>query len=113
MEAALSRNPSRPRSPSPEAIARIAKDLAEAPDVPREERRWRDLFQLAVWISEQAYRGKPTILKPTTAHVVAHQLSLCHEKPTRDEVALMICNRGEANIVVRAYGCRPEELRSR
>ncbi|OCX12721.1 hypothetical protein QV13_24290 [Mesorhizobium hungaricum] len=116
----MSHNPRREPGLRPDEVARVAASLVRETPAPAENRRWRDLFELACWISERAAMSKRVILSPPTAHIVAHQLSKCHEKPTRDEVALMICRRGEggrcddpcyecrgkANIVVAAYGCR-------
>ena len=118
----MSHNPRREPGLRPEQVARVTESLAREASVPAEDRRWRDLFELACWISERAAAGKKVILSPSTAHVVAHHLIKCHEKPTRDALALMICKRGEtnrcveacydcrgkANIVVRAYGCGRE-----
>lgn len=119
----MSHGPRKEPGLKPDEVARVAASIAKERPAPIEERRWRDLFELACWISERAAMGKRVIMTPATAHVVARHLSQCHEKPTRDEVALMICKRGEinrcaeacydcrgkANIVIRAYGCRPEE----
>jgi hypothetical protein len=80
-----------------------------------------ELIELACWISERAHTGKRVILSPSTAHVVAAQLSTAHAKPTRNEVALMICRQrcaspcyectGRANIIVNAYGARLDDPR--
>ncbi len=118
----MSHGPRKEPGLKPVEVARVAASISVEKPKPTEERRWRDLFQLACWVSERAAMGRRVILTPDTAHVVAHLLSQCHEKPTRDEVALMICKhgevnrcvnacydcRGKANIVVRAYGCRPD-----
>jgi len=120
----MSHNPPRPQGLDSDATARVMCEIAP-PQPATPAPRWRDLFELACWISTRAHMGKRVILSPRTAHVVAGQLRTCHEKPTRDEVALMICGRGEenrcqepcytcrgrANIVVNAYGCRPDEPR--
>ncbi|WP_152979718.1 hypothetical protein [Mesorhizobium sp. 1M-11] len=116
--AAMSHNPRREPGLKPEEVARISASIVKEMPAP-EDRRWRDLFELSCWISERAAMGKTVFLSPATAHVVARHLSTCHEKPTRDDIALMICKRGEinrcadpcydcrgkANIVIRAYGC--------
>lgn len=85
--------------------------------------RWRDLYELATWMWERSLGGRNVVLSPTTAAVVAAQLALIHTKPTRDEIALLICYQGEprrcsepcytckakANSVVAAYGQRPDD----
>lgn len=115
--------PRRLFSDDPEKMARLAREIEPRKTPAPPDRRWRDLFELACWISDRAYLGKHVRLTPATAHVVAGQLRTCHAKPTRDEVALMICRHGEANrcqdpctscratanIVVGAYGCRLDE----
>lgn len=126
MEAVMSHNPKRPAGLDGAATAKVASEISRnIPPVAAARPRWRDLFELACWISERALMGKRVILSPGTAAIVASQLRTCHEKPTRDEVALMICRhgsrgrcetpcyecRGRANVIVRAYGCRLDDPR--
>lgn len=119
----MSHNRRRPRGLDAEATAQIAATITRerrAQSVP-----WRDLADLAAGIAEHAREGRNVRLTPATASIVAAQLEVAAAKPTRDEVASMICSRGQAarcetpcyecrgraNIVVRAYGCRLEEPR--
>lgn len=69
---------------------------------------------------KRARAGMRVILAPDTAMIVAGHLETAQAKPTRDEIAFMICRRGEAsrcqepcyqctglaNVIMRAYGCR-------
>lgn len=119
----MSHGPRREPGLRPEEVARVAASIATDRPTSTDVRRWRDLFELSCWISERAAMGKRVILTPETAHVVAQHLSQSHRKPTRDEVALMICKhgeanrcanacydcRGKANMVTRSYGSRPEK----
>jgi hypothetical protein len=117
----VSHGPKREPGLDSAATARLAASLQKPDLPPREDRRWRDLFELACWISERAHAGKRVVLSPTTAHVVAAQLSVAHARPTRNEVALMICRRqcevpcyectGRANVIVHAYGARLDDPR--
>ncbi|MBN9243370.1 MAG: hypothetical protein J0I98_11300 [Mesorhizobium sp.] len=125
MEAVLSHNPKRPEGLDSAAAAKIAGEVDRRRPEPAPNRRWRDLFELACWISGRANAGKRVILTPATAAIVASRLVAEQSKPTRDEVALMICRRreterceepcydcrGRANIVVSAYGCRLDSPR--
>lgn len=99
-----------------------ARDVtrAAAAQLRREAQNWRDLKELAGYIAQLAQLGERVTLTPKTARIVAAQLETAAAKPTRDEISLMICRRGEANrcdvpcydcrgranIVIRAYGCR-------
>ncbi|QDB99688.1 hypothetical protein [Mesorhizobium sp. 8] len=121
----MSHNPKRPEGLDSAAAAKIASEISRRQPEPAPSRRWRDLYELACWISGRANEGKRVVLSPATATIVALKLAAEHEKPTRDEVALMICQRGEANrctepcytcrgranIVVQAYGCRLDDPR--
>jgi hypothetical protein len=118
----VSHGPKRQPGLSLEAAASLLASLDRPPPLPpREDRRWQGLFELACWISERAHSGKRVILSPSTAHVVAAQLSTAHAKPSRNEVALMICRQrcnapcyectGRANIIVHAYGARLDSPR--
>ena len=118
----MSHGPKRQPGLSPEGAASLLASLDRPqPLPPREDRRWSDLFELAVWISERAHTGKRVILSPTTAHVAAAQLAVAHAKPSRNEVALMICRQrcaapcydctGKANVIVHAYGARLDSPR--
>jgi hypothetical protein len=117
----MSRGPKREPGLSSKAAEELIASIRPPDFPPREDRRWRDLFELACWISERAHTGKRVILSPSTAHVVAAQLSTAHAKPTRNEVALMICRQrcaspcyectGRANIIVNAYGARLDDPR--
>jgi hypothetical protein len=104
-----------------------ARDVARsaAKELRQAAQNWRDLKDLAGYIGQLARLGEHVTLTPRTAHIVAAQLETAAAKPTRDEIALMICRRGEANqcqepcydcrgranIVVRAYGCRLDQPR--
>lgn len=116
----MAHGPKRPQGLDGKATAQVAASLKLEQPAPPAERRWRDEFELAVWMSDAAHMGKHVRLTPATAQIVACHLSTIAAKPTRDEVALMICGRGEAgrcqepcttcrgkaNIVVQAYGMR-------
>jgi hypothetical protein len=112
----MSHGPKREPGLSPEAAAQLAASLKKPELPPREDRRWRNLFELVCWISERAHLGKRVVFSPSTAHVVAAQLSTANAKSTRNEIALMICRRGcnapcyectgRANVIVHAYGAR-------
>jgi hypothetical protein len=94
---------------------RVAREVASRP-----RPRWQHLGELCEWIRTRAHANKRVILAPDTALIVAGHLEVAHAKPTRDEIALMICKRGasgrcdapcydcagRANMVARAYGCR-------
>ena len=104
-----------------EATAKVVSSVTK----PRQAAPWRDLAELTARIEKLARSGKPVHLTPATASVVADQLRVAMSKPTRDEVALLICGpgragrcqvpcyecRGHANLILQAYGCRFEDPR--
>lgn len=79
-------------------------------------RKWETLRDLAALIIARAAAGKPVRLSPDTARVVGAKLMTADAKPTRDEVARLLCThkcpepcyycRAKANGVVRVYGER-------
>lgn len=83
-------------------------------------RHWGTLAELAASLIERGKAGRRVVLSPHTAYLVGIKLETAEAKPDRDEVALLICLRGEArrcsapcfecrgraNAVVRAYGDR-------
>lgn len=85
-------------------------------------RAWKNVADLVYMMRACARDAKPVILSPGTALVVAAQLDKADAKPTRDDIALMICKRGQrhrceapcyecrgkANVVVHAYGAALE-----
>lgn len=114
----MAHNPPRPQGLSSEATARIAEQVAHRP-----KPRWQNLGELCEWIRKRARAGMTVHLASDTAMIVASHLETAHAKPTRDEIALMICRhgeaqrcqeacyecRGKANIVMNAYGCRLDD----
>lgn len=84
-------------------------------------RPWKTEAELAALIMQKADQKKRVMLTPETAMFVALKLATVSTKPTRNEVALMICRMkekcsrpcfecmGRANVVVAAYGQRLEE----
>lgn len=76
--------------------------------------RWQTLAALADAIRAKAKAKKNVILSPETANMVAHALEHADAKPSRNEVAMMICRlkcsvrcytcTGVANVIVNAYG---------
>ena len=113
----MSHNPARPKSLDDKALALIAGQVEAKKKIARS---WEDLADLARQMNAKADAGMQVVLKPDTAKLIAFHLSICHVKPTRDEVALLICRRssreacdqpcfecaGRANAVVNAYGFR-------
>ena len=79
-------------------------------------RNWTTLTELAELLIARANAKKPVSLTPDTAYLVGLKLMTVDTKPTRDEVAMLLCSskcsdpcftcRGTANIVVRVYGER-------
>jgi len=81
-------------------------------------RNWGTLAELAASLIERGKAGRRVVLSPQTAYLIGIKLQTADAKPERDEIALMICRRGQAelcsepcfecmgraNIVVRAYG---------
>ena len=81
---------------------------------------WGTLTELAAALMKRGRAGGHAVLSPQTAYLVGIKLATAEAKPDRDEIALMICLRGEsrrcaapcfecrgrANSVVRAYGDR-------
>jgi len=75
-------------------------------------RTWNGIRDLAGALIAKGRSGRRAVLSPDTAHFAA--------KPTRDDVARLICSwkcaepcfecRGRANSVVAAYGHNPEPL---
>lgn len=117
----MSRNPSRSPFLDSEQTASIAESIRLfAGQTLSGERNWRDEAELAARIAYRARLGKKVVLSPATAAIVAEHLRTAAAKPTRDEVAMMICRLGEsnrcvepcysckatANVVVSAYGRR-------
>lgn len=84
-------------------------------------RSWKTETDLAALIMQKVNANKRVTLSPETALFVSLQLTQVSTKPTRNEVALMICRWKEkcsapcyecmsrANVVVAAYGQRLEE----
>lgn len=79
-------------------------------------RRWTDEKDLASILIARGNSGRPVRLNPDTAVFVGAKLMTAAEKPTRDEIARILCSSkcgklcctciGKANVVVRAYGHR-------
>lgn len=108
--------PKRPPHSSADEVAKVGIKL--------DKRRypWHDLSDLSTRMAKKAHAGMTVTLSPGTAAIVAHHLSTVEAKPTRNEVALMVCRAGSkhrcafpctgciaiANVVVDAYGARPD-----
>ena len=102
-------NPPRPRTLDDAAIKRMKQEAAREP-----RRLWHDLGELAALLKKRAAAGKTVTMKASTAAFVAAHIETAAAKPTRDEVARLICARkceslcydclGRANMVVAAYG---------
>lgn len=79
-------------------------------------RVWRNEKELAELLIARANRKRKVTLTPETALFVGLKLMTASEKPTRDEVAKLLCNskclqlcyncQGTANMIVRVYGHR-------
>lgn len=78
-------------------------------------RGWKTEADLAALLLARSAAGRKVVLSPETAHFVGLKLMTASAKPTRDEVAKLICAskcaappcygcRGLANIIVHAYG---------
>jgi len=110
----MSHRPGRPQGLDQSEAERIAREID------RRRRPWGDLAELSEWIARRARAGRNVILSPWTAGIVAAHLEKAAAKPSRDEIALMVCRlgsrdrckeacmecTGRANEIVRAYGCR-------
>lgn len=80
------------------------------------DRQRRDEKELGEALKERGHAGRKAVLSPETAIFVGVKLLTASKKPTRDEVAKMICGLnckdicytciGKANLIVRAYGSR-------
>lgn len=81
-------------------------------------RRWTDEKDLGYLLIGRAQKGKSCLLSPDTAYFVGLKLLTAGEKPTRDEVAMLLCSSRcerpcyactcRANEIVRAYGARAD-----
>lgn len=79
-------------------------------------RVWRNEKELAELLIARYNSGRNVVLSPETAHFVGLKLMTASEKPTRDEVAKLLCTakcqklcyncQGTANLIVRVYGQR-------
>lgn len=79
-------------------------------------RPWTNEKDLAALLLARAHAGRRVILLPDTAMFVGVKLMTVAEKPSREEVARVLCNSkcerpcylctGIANRLVRLYGCR-------
>ncbi len=79
-------------------------------------RVWRNEKELAELLIARYNAGRNVLLTPETAHFIGLHLMTASEKPTRDEVAKLLCShkcqdlcyhcQGTANLIVRAYGER-------
>ena len=84
--------------------------------MPTARDRWPTMEALAEAIYASAKARKLVVLTPDTASLVAGALRRSGAKPTRDEIATMICRSrkcgetrcynctGLANVIVEAYG---------
>lgn len=77
-------------------------------------RQWNKLSDLAAMLIVRARQRKKVVLLPDTAHVVGLHLMTAAAKPTRDDVAALICDSKcrelcipcilKANLIAAAYG---------
>lgn len=84
-------------------------------------RKWSTLSDLAAMIIARSAAGKPVRLAPDTARLVGAKLMTADAKPTRDEVARLLCSqkcvepcyycKAKANAVVQVYGQRVDASR--
>lgn len=78
-------------------------------------RKWSNIEDLASMILERARSGKQVTLASDTALFIGLKLQQVDAKPTRDDVARILCNArcveicymctGKANEICAAYGC--------
>lgn len=77
-------------------------------------RNWKNEKELAGLLLVRASAGRRSVLMPDTAQFVGARLMTVSEKPTRDEVAMLLCSSkcaspcyacaARANVIVSAYG---------
>jgi hypothetical protein len=83
------------------------------------DRPWQIEKDLAALLLARSRRNRPSIITPDTAVLIADALMHQGDKPTRNEIALMLCSSrctaacyacmGRANIVAAAYGVKRGE----
>lgn len=79
-------------------------------------RNWKTEKDLAAMLLVRASTRRRVVLAPETAHFVGLKLMTASEKPTRNEIALLLCTSkcstpcyactGKANVIANAYGSR-------
>ena len=77
-------------------------------------RQWQNIEQLVALILRRAQQQKHVTLTADTAHFIALNLQKVDLKPSRNEVARMVCGGscevlcfgciGKANVICNAYG---------
>lgn len=88
------------------------------------DRIWKSETELALMLIQRGhFERRGAYLTAETANFVGLRLMRNQEKPTRDEVAKLLCQRqctnrcyectGRANVIVSAYGFRNDPNRTR
>lgn len=75
---------------------------------------WRDQEELAELLQQRGRTNRKAVLSPSTALYVGAKLEKESTKPTRDDIARLLCDSkckdlcysclGRANIITQAYG---------
>lgn len=107
----MGHNPPRPQGLDRDSVERVADEISK-----RRKQPWNDLGELADLLHKKAQADKPITITAGTAAFIASHLKTAHAKPTRDEVAHLLCKhdckapcyecKGRANEIVRIYGER-------